>query len=172
MEPYAEILKYILPAIIVFFTVYFMMRHFLSNDEKRRRSETIISNNKIITPIRLQAYERIVLFLERISPESLLVRIKKQGMTSQELQSALLKQIRAEFEHNLSQQIYMTQEAWDVVVNSKENMVKLVNLSALEVNPASPSIELGKIIIEKTVGEKSPTRSGIDMIKKEVSEFF
>jgi len=149
-----------------------MIKGYFNNEEKRRRNEQIISNHKIVTPIRLQAYERVILLLERIGPESLLIRVKKQGMSSQELQTAMLKQIRAEFEHNLSQQIYMSQEAWDIVVNSKENMVKLINTSALEVNPASPSMELGKLILEYLVGGKSPTKPGIDFIKKEVSEYF
>ncbi|MCX6257128.1 MAG: hypothetical protein NTW49_04410 [Bacteroidia bacterium] len=172
MNSFLEILKYLIPSVVLFLTVVFMMKYFFSNDEKQRRMELLINTHKIITPIRLQAYERMVLLLERISPESLLIRVKKQGMTCQELQSAMLKQIRAEFEHNLSQQIYMTAQAWDFTVNSKENLVKLINTSALEINPAAPAMELGKVLLEEIAGGKSPVKPGIEYLKKEVAEMF
>ncbi len=115
----AEILKYTLPALIVFLTAVFMMRYYMNKEIRERKTDLVIRNQQTITPLRLQAYERMALFLERITPESLLMRVNQPGLTSQQLQSQLLTIIRAEFEHNLSQQIYITAQAWEVVKNAK-----------------------------------------------------
>ena len=116
-----EILKYIVPALIVFITSYLLIKMMVKNDGDRRNKEIILQNQKTITPLRLQAYERAVLFLERISLESLILRVNKQGMTSKQLQSEILSAIRAEFEHNLSQQIYMGPQVWEVIKNARIN---------------------------------------------------
>jgi hypothetical protein len=112
MEMLFDILKITIPALIVFLTAYLLLRNMLRNSQDKRRQEIVLQNSRTVVPIRLQAYERIVLFLERTSLESLVVRTNTPGMTAAELHSALLTTIRSEFEHNLSQQIYMSQQAW------------------------------------------------------------
>ena len=118
MELLVDILKITIPALIVFLTAWVLLRNMIRNDQDKRRQELILQNSRTVTPIKLQAYERIVLFLERISLESLLVRVSSSDMTASQLHSALLNTIRSEFEHNLSQQIYMSQQAWEVVRNA------------------------------------------------------
>lgn len=110
-----EIIKYTLPAAIVFLTAYFLIMALIKNDQDKRKHEIILQNQKTVTPIRLQAYERIILFLERISLESLIMRTNKKGISSKELQASMLNTIRSEFEHNLSQQIYLTPDRKSVV---------------------------------------------------------
>src|SRR5690606_4177006 len=100
METVADILKITLPAFIVFLTAWVLIRNMIRNDQEKRRQEVILQGSRNITPIKLQAYERIVLFLERISLESLLMRVSTPDMTVKQLQSALLTAIRSEFEHN------------------------------------------------------------------------
>jgi len=165
-----EIIQYTIPALIVFITAFFMMWFFFRNDDKKRRHELIIENRKITAPIKLQAYERLVLFLERISPESMLVRVKRQGMTSQDLQKEVLRTIRSEYEHNLSQQIYIGHEAWEVLVAAKENTIKLVNTSMIQVPPNAPAMELSRVILESMMSSNvhSP-KAAIEFIKKEVA---
>ena len=135
MEILADILKITIPALIVFFTAWVLLRNMIKNDQDKRRQELILQNSRTVTPIKLQAYERIILFLERISLESLLVRVSSPDMTASQLHSALLSTIRSEFEHNLSQQIYMSQQAWEVVRNARSNMIKIIN-SEVEKMPA------------------------------------
>jgi len=168
-----EILKYTLPALIVLITAYLLIRIMIKNDGDRRNKEIILQNQKTITPLRLQAYERAILLLERISLDSLILRVNKQGMTSQKLQHEMLSAIRAEFEHNLSQQIYMSPQAWEVIKNAKINTVKLINTSATQVKPNSPSIEFSTNILEKIMEmEKSPTQVAIEFIKQEFNSLF
>ncbi len=173
METFLEILKFTIPSLIVFFTAYFSIRYFIENDQKRRRMELSMNNQKLITPVRLQAYERIVLFLERISPDALIMRSQQQGMTSAKLQSDLLSLIRAEFNHNLSQQIYISSDSWKVVKTAKENTIKLINSNAERVKPNAPAMELSKGILENVIFmEQAPCTVAIDYIKKEISKTF
>ena len=145
----------------------------IKNDGDRRNKEIILQNQKTITPLRLQAYERAILLLERISLDSIILRVNKQGMTSQKLQHEMLNAIRAEFEHNLSQQIYMSPQAWEVIKNAKINTVKLINTSVTEVKPDSPSIEFSTHILEKVMEmEKAPTQVAIEFIKQEFNSLF
>lgn len=168
-----EILKYTLPALIVLITAYLLIKMMIKNDSDRRKKEIILQNQKTITPLRLQAYERAVLLLERISPDSLILRVNKQGMTSQKLQQEMLSAIRAEFEHNLSQQIYMSPQAWEVMKNAKINTVKLINTTASEEKPNSPAIEFSTHLLEKVMDmEKSPTQAAIEFIKQEFNTLF
>lgn len=168
-----DILKYTLPALIVFFTSYLLIKAFIQNDQEKRKHEIILQNQKTITPIRLQAYERITLFLERVSLESLIMRSSKQGMTSKQIQTSMLNTIRAEFEHNLSQQVYMTSTAWELIKNAKSNTIKIINSSADHVKPGAPAIEFSRYILEKVIEmDKEPTKVALEYLKKEVSTFF
>jgi hypothetical protein len=128
---------------------------------------------KIILPIRLQAYERIILFLERISPNNLIMRLNKPEMSSIQLQSALVKVIREEFEYNLSQQLYISFKAWELVKNAKEETIKLINIASGKIPDTASSGELVKIILDLSLEkEKLPVNVAIDEIKKEIQKIF
>ena len=170
MEVFTEILKITIPALIVFFTAWVLLRNMIKNDQDKRRQELVLQNSRTVTPIKLQAYERIVLFLERISLESLLVRISLPEMTASQLHYALLNAIRSEFEHNLSQQIYMSQQAWEVVRNARSNMIKIINSEVEKLPPDSSGMFLSKQLLEKIMElEKEPTRAAIDYVKNEIA---
>jgi hypothetical protein len=170
MEAFTDILMITIPALIVFFTAWVLLRNMIKNDQDKRRQELLLQNSRTITPIKLQAYERIVLFLERISLESLLVRVSSQDMTATQLHSTMLNAIRSEFEHNLSQQIYMSQQAWEVVRNARSNMIKIINSEVEKLPPDSSGMALSKSLLEKIIElEKEPTRAAIDYIKAEIS---
>jgi len=169
MEILADILKITIPALIVFFTAWILLRNMIRNDQERRRQEIILQGTRAVTPIKLQAYERIVLFLERISLESLLVRVSTPEMTVSQLQSTLLTAIRGEFEHNLSQQIYMSPQAWEVVKNARSNTIKIINSEADRMKGDEPGIELSRQLLNKLMElDKEPTRAAIDYIKGEI----
>lgn len=170
MEAVAEIVKITIPSLIVFFTAFIILKNMIRNDQEKRRQEVLFQNARTVTPIKLQAYERIVLYLERISLESLLVRVSTPEMSASQLQSALLTVIRSEFEHNLSQQIYMSPQAWEVVKNARSNTIKIINVEAEKVKDNAPSIELSKQLLSAIMDlDKEPTRVAIDFIKAEVA---
>jgi hypothetical protein len=126
-----------------------------------------------INPLRLQAYERAVLFLERISPPNLIMRISKSSVSAGELHTELLNTIRAEFEHNLTQQVYMNTASWEALKRGKEETIKLINISAAKINASEDAVELSKIILETAMQmEKLPTQLAIDVIKSEVRTLF
>jgi hypothetical protein len=173
MQEITEILKYTLPALIVFLTSYMLSRKFLEKDLKLKKIDLLFRNEQYILPIRLQAYERLALFLERISPESLLMRTNRPGMTSRQLHTELLAVIRSEFEHNLTQQIYISRESWEMIRNARSNLINIINMAAKNIEPESPSITLSRTILEEIMDkEESPTATAVDFIKKEISGLF
>ncbi len=170
METLSDILKITLPAMIVFFTAWILLRNLIKNDQDKRRQELILLNSRTIIPIKLQAFERVILFLERISLESLLVRVSVNTMSASQLHSALITTIRSEYEHNLSQQIYMSPQAWEVVRNARSNMIKIINSEAEKMPENASAIDLSKLLLEKIIElEKEPTRAAIDFVKGEVA---
>ena len=165
-----EILKYTIPALIVFFTAFFILKEMIKKDRERGKYELVVQNQKIALPIRLQAYERLTLFLERITPDSLIIRVNIPGMTSAQLHQDMLKTIRAEYEHNLSQQIYISQKAWELAKNARLGIIKLINTSADKIKPSEPAIKLSSLILERTMEvEKQPTQVAISFLKEELS---
>ena len=169
MESLADVLSITIPSLIVFLTAYFLLRNMIRNDQDKRRQELILQNSRTVTPIKLQAYERIVLFLERISLESMLLRVNTPDMSASQLHSALLSTIRSEYEHNLSQQIYMSQQAWEVARNARSNMIKIINSEAEKLPADSTAMALSKQLLEKIMElEKEPTHVAIEFIKAEV----
>src|SRR5580692_10093889 len=113
-----ELLKYTLPALIVFLTAYFLLTRYMQKDATAKAIEMKLKRDKEIVLLRLQAYERLALFLERISPANVISRVRTPDMLSSELQYGMVKNIREEYEHNLSQQIYVSSAAWNLIVAS------------------------------------------------------
>jgi len=173
MEPVLEILKYVLPSLIVFATTVYLVKKYFDGEEKKRQQQSVLNNQNMITPLRLQAYERAILFLERISPENLIMRVNKPGLTCQQLQSELLHTIRSEFEHNLSQQIYISHGAWEMLKIARGRTIQMINTITEKQPHDSPAINLSKAILESMVDEeKTPTSDAIAFIKKEISQLF
>jgi hypothetical protein len=170
METFSEILKISIPALLVMITAWLVIRNMLRDDQERRRQDLLLQTVKTITPVRLQAYERVVLFLERISPESLIIRTARPEMTAQQLQSALVTAVRSEYEHNLSQQIYMSNEAWEMVKNARGTIVRLINSVATQLPPVATGEELSRMLLEEVVEMNTePTRAAIAYIKSELA---
>jgi len=162
MEYIVELLKITLPAIIVIWAVFTTMSKFLA-----RQAPT--ENDKDNKALRLKAYERLTLFMERISPDKLVQRVQEPSMTASQMQLALLKVIRQEYEHNLTQQLYVSDEAWTTVVIAKEGINQLINSSMSTVDANSPSIDLAKKIIQTYQSTKStPVELSIRMLKADV----
>lgn len=170
METLLEIIKILLPALLVMITAWLVIRNMLRDDQDRRRQDLLLQTVKTITPVRLQAYERVVLFLERVSPESLIMRTAKPEMNAQQLHSALVSNVRSEYEHNLSQQIYISNEAWEMVRNARGTVVRMINSIATQLPPAASGEELSRLLLEQVMDmETEPCRIAISYIKSELA---
>ncbi|MEI7524296.1 MAG: hypothetical protein WCJ95_08205 [Mariniphaga sp.] len=168
-----EILKITLPSLIVFITAYFLIRDMLENGQKQREFEFRKNNSKNITPIRLQAFERLALLLERISPQSLLIRVPPHDLTASDFHHQLLSSIRQEFEHNLSQQIYVSPILWETIRGARENLVSIINKSAEEIDRDAPALLLSKKIIENYIEEENQVIViAMNELKKEIGKLF
>ena len=143
-----ETLMYFIPAGIVLGAVYIVIKRFLDNDYRLRVIEVKKMLQKDLMPMRFQAYERLTLFLERISPSSLLIRVNRAGMSARELQSELLITVRAEFEHNITQQIYVSPEAWDAIRNLKEQNMLIINQVSSFLPESATGQDLNKNLLE------------------------
>jgi len=173
MPEVLEILKYTVPALIVLITVFFMMRSMARSEDQRRNVELNTAAQKTVLPIRLQAYERIIILLERISPDSIIMRVNQANRTSKEYRAELLTAIKSEFEHNLSQQVYVSPEAWDAVKNARANMINIINNAAQQVKPDASALSLSNKILEILMELTTPPNAAaIDIIKKEAQQFF
>lgn len=174
MEAIIEILKIILPAAAVFLAAYFLVSRFLDNEQKKREFELKKASQNLITPQKIQAYERIVIFLERINPNNLVIRVNKNGMSSRQLHQELVHAIKSEYEHNISQQIFVSHNSWELVKTAKEEIIKLINISASKVGGDAPSNELAMMIlnIASNVEKKLPHEIALEYIKKEIAQIF
>lgn len=158
---------------IIFFVI---AKTYFDNQQKSQMLQMKIDEHKeslkVVTPIRLQAYERMALYLERISPNSLILRTFRPGMDIKTLQIAMTKSIRDEWEHNLSQQVYLTTESWNRIREAKEEMINLINGSAVKLPADADPTSLAGAIFESCAKSKVPTDEAIEFMKNEIQERF
>jgi hypothetical protein len=154
---------------------YLLAKRYFENQQKQQllqmkldeRRETL----KVVTPIRLQAYERLALFLERISPNSLVLRCYQPGMDLKLLQGVMTKNIRDEWEHNLSQQVYVSEELWTHVREAKDEMVNLVNSAAVGLADTTDPTRLAASIFA-SAADRMPTNDALSALHNELKELF
>lgn len=173
MELTGELLKLIIPAALVLYGMYITVKLLLEREADRHRYDVQGRYTEAVVPIRLQAYERMVLFLERISPNNLLLRLNGSATTTLEFQQRLLQEIRDEYNHNLSQQVYMTQNAWDYVQAAMNDVSTLINQASADVHPDAPSLDLSKKIFERIIQrDRQPIAEALKVVKAEIQEMF
>ncbi len=173
MEVLAEFAKILLPAGVVLYAMYLTVRSFLKKDMEMKFLDIKIKNTETVLPIRLQAYERMCLFLERISPNNLIPRLNVGTYNAIEFQHLLLKEVREEFNHNLSQQVYMSDEAWNLIKNAMEEVVVIINESAQDLTEKHKSLDLAKVIIEKMLDRNiDPITYPLSFIKDEIRQSY
>ena len=173
MNTLLEIVKYTVPTIIILLAIYVFFRSYMAQEHKRMAMVVKKDNSKISLPIILQAYERLTLFLERISPNNLVPRINQPGLTAYQLHTQLVQTVREEFAHNLSQQIYISDKSWEMIKNAKEATMLMINTAASKVPKDENSNELGKIILTLWAeSEENSTKFALAQLKKEVSANF
>jgi hypothetical protein len=173
MEVLLDLLKVSIPLAIVSYAFYTTVRAFLQKDFEKKLAELRLKYSETALEHRLHAYERICLLLERISPPQLLLRIQFQDLTAGELRHILLHEIQQEFSHNLSQQLYMSIEAWEEVKKAKEGVVTLINNTAATVEQDAKALVLAKAILNN-LNEYNidPVEPALRFVKQEAQTFF
>lgn len=173
MDALIEFIKILVPASIVLYAAYLMVRSFVMKDVELKRLEVRGKSIETLLPNRLQAYERMVLFLERMAPQNLLVRLNVNGMTAREFHQLLLAEIRNEYNHNVSQQLYISENVWSMIKNAKEDLIVSINEAAGEMLPEASSLDLSKRIFEKSINKPvDPLNHALSELKKEIQQTF
>lgn len=153
---------------------YLLTKHYFDNQQKTQMLQMRVDEHreavKLVTPIRLQAYERMALYLERISPDSLVLRCYQPGMSTQLLQGVMTKTIRDEWEHNLSQQVYISSEAWNRIRQAKDEMVGIINSAAITIPENADPTRLASAVFATTEESQRPTASALEFLKQEMRE--
>ncbi len=191
MTTFTIILAITIPSLIVFFCSFFAIKKLFA-DERQRQNESSnelvkafleseatknkenrkTENAKITIPLRIQAYERLVLLLERINPESLLLRVQTPQMTAGLMHQELLITIRAEFEHNLSQQIYISQQSWDSVKLAKDSLIRLINEESSKIAAGASAAALSEAILKALLTQPTnPILNALSVLKKDAENF-
>ncbi len=173
MEIITDLIKIFLPSITVMYGIFLVVKAFLNKEYEKKILELKMDNTKIVLPIRMQAYERICLFLERISLNNLIIRVNNPAFNSAQLQQALLAEIRNEYNHNLSQQVYMSDESWLQVRKAMEDIVGIINSAAEQTPNDSRGIELAKKIFENLLSRtQDPVYQALTYVKNEIRIVF
>ena len=173
MDAAVDLAKILLPALLVLYAAYLLIRSFLAKEIELKKLEIRGRSIETVLPLRLQAYERMCLFLERISPQNMLVRLNVGLIPFKEFQQMLLNEIRNEYNHNVSQQVFMTEGVWKNIKNAKEDLVLTINDAASEMTPDSSSLDLSKKIFERYINKPiDPVAHALTELKREIQITF
>ncbi|MFY0624970.1 MAG: hypothetical protein JXR07_01665 [Reichenbachiella sp.] len=173
MEALVEFGKIILPAGVVLYAMYLVVRLFLQKEYDKKLIDIKLKNIETVLPVRLQAYERICLLLERITPKNLISRLNSPDYTAEEFHHILLHEIREEFNHNISQQVYISGESWDLVKSSMEEVIMIINEASGEMTEENKSIDLSRKIFDKVLEKQQLIIDvALKFIKEEIQQSF
>ena len=168
-----EVLKYTIPALLVLLATCLVLWKMLQEDREKRAFELKRKSQKEITPIRLRGYERLSLLLERTTPEALLRDLDVQSLTARQISSLLMQKLRLEFDHNLSQQIYVSDEAWEAISNAREQMVLFLSTMARQFPPETNGLEVAKLMLTAYAENgETPHQKAMKILKDEVRDLF
>ena len=166
-----DVFLYAVPALITGMIAYYFFKEHTKNEDGRRRFLLHKDLQVNALPIRLQAFERMALFLERISPNKLLLRISPTSSDKDSYESLLIASIDQEFEHNLSQQIYVSDECWSIICAAKNATIQLIRKASL-LEKTNSADKLREVILTEMMEKRAPSDAGLSYIKNEVSELW
>lgn len=173
METILQLGLILLPASLVLYGAFLMVRAFLAKEVEVRRLEVRSRAIETILPARLQAYERMALFLERISPQHLLIRLSEPSHSARDFQRILLDEVRNEYNHNVSQQIYISEAVWSQIRSAREDLTVLINDAASQLPPTATGLDLAKRIFEISLQKGvDPIAHALAELKKEIQQVF
>ena len=174
MELFFEILKYTIPALIVFATAYFLLKAMLDEQHKIHARAIQKEAMKITLPMRLQAYERLTLLCDRIEIQNALLRIRNAGMSMGELRGALMLTVNQEFDHNSSQQLYVSETLWQILQVAKNNTLLMINQASEGLEAGNPDDEFVARLLDLIQQQEglSPLQKAIMAIRTEAGQLF
>ena len=162
-------LDFLIPAGIVFGTTYYLINKLVSEQHKIRLLELKKEHLHELTPVKLQAYERLTLFLDRISPDNLVVRLSKSGQSASQLRHELVQTILSEYNHNISQQIYVGNDTWQMIRAVKDQIIDTIEDCYTTCGTSDSGPDLGKKILTRTIAHNPQgTQQAIELLKKEI----
>ncbi|MGB4773919.1 MAG: hypothetical protein WBP45_01990 [Daejeonella sp.] len=166
--------KYILAGLAIFFTGWFFVRKYMDETLNFKAREFRKASLAHTLPLRLQAYERITLFLERLNPSNMLLRLYVPGMSAAEMQNMILSDIRSEYQHNITQQIYVSTTAWAVVKKIKEDTITMVNsaVNALPENASAADLNKSILIHLAKLETENPYDVALNIVKRDIQQLF
>lgn len=165
-----ELAFYTLPALITGGVAYYSFQTFSNNENKRRRFELLKENQKQALPLKLQAYERLALLLERISPTKLLIRVTPNNSNKVDYQNLLIQNIEQEYEHNLTQQIYISDACWTMIVTAKNSVIQNIRKATINTEIANAD-KLRETLLTNLFESESSTSIALSYLKEEVKDF-
>lgn len=173
MDFVADLLKIVLPAALVIYGMYLTVVSFLNKEREKLLINLKTQNTQTILPIRLQAGERLCLLLERITPNNLVRRVNQTEYSARDLHTQLIREVREEFNHNLSQQVYFSDETWESVKRAVEGVVTVVNSSFQDMNEEARGIDLAKRIFQRSLDERNDgIQIALSQVKSEIRIYF
>lgn len=173
MSIITDLLMITLPAGLVLYGMYLVAHNFLSKQMEQSQLKVQLKNKEQITPVRLSAYERLTLLLERISPSNLILRLNNSAYNAAQFREVLLQSIREEYNHNLSQQLYVSDTGWQLTHQAVEEVIGDINKAAQQVGPEESASALGKRIFEVHISrEDDPIALALKTLKAEISTLF
>ena len=154
--------------LLILAIIFALLAGYYSFFQSKKKPKPVAAPKPDFNPIRLQAYERLILLMERITPSELVMRYAGHGGSVADLQLLLLSAIRAEMEHNYTQQLYVSGEAWNYVITARNGVSAIINQAAAALQPEEPAMALSKKIIELAAAESSSaTLTAVKMLKQE-----
>ncbi|MFC4818663.1 MULTISPECIES: hypothetical protein [unclassified Flavobacterium] len=164
-----EVAAYTLPSVITGGVAYYFLQSYFSNEEKRRNHLLLRNTQKEALPLKLQAYERMALFLERINPSKLLIRVVPMSQDKNLYESFLIDHIEQEFEHNLTQQIYISDDCWNVILTAKNTIIQNIRKTNMS-DKVTSADKLRETILSDLLDSDSATTIALAYLKKEVTQ--
>ena len=171
VEKIFEVLLYAVPALITGMIAYYFFKEHTKNEDGRRRFLLHKDMQVNAMPLRLQAYERMALFLERITPSKLLIRMVPTSSSKEDYEALLIAAIEQEFEHNLSQQIYLSDECWNIIAAAKNATIQLIRKASL-LEKTDTANKLREVVLTEMMEKRAPSDAALSYIKQEVSEMW
>jgi hypothetical protein len=160
-------------SISIIIIVYLFLKRQSQKEQVNLEVELKKQRQEFFLPNRVDAYERAILLMERLHPNSLVMRLNNPSLPATIMHAEFLKTIREEFDHNITQQLFISPIAWKLIRDSKEELVKLINLAASQVQENATAIELSAKIFELVAQlEKLPSEVATEFLKKEFQELF
>ncbi len=166
-----DLFLFAIPSLITGIIAYYFFREHTKNEDGRRRFLLKKDMQVNAMPLRLQAYERIALFLERVSPSKLLIRITPTSSSKENYEALLIQSIEQEFEHNLSQQIYISDKCWSIVTTAKNATIQLIRKASM-LEKTDSANKLREVVLTEMMERRSPSDAALSFIKDEVSDLW